>query len=474
MKKIRNLIIYLILFVLLLNINLEDKNLQTNALTRETIIINSDADFDKYDFKGNGSSTNPYLIEDFMISIFGPLILIANTTKHFVIRNNFLTSGYNAIEIKNVKNGTATILNNTIQECKGAAILVINSSSPVIKDNYIYYCYWGIKIEFSDNCLIENNYCTSIYAGFYSGGTGLYLLYSSSVIIRNNSFIDNEEFGIVLSNCSFVLCENNEINVNGQGLFVVSCDYPKIINNNCSLNKYGVYFERSNNSYIESNFCYQNQNFGFSISESRNSTFLENTCTKNQYGISLISTYNITIKNSIIDKNEKKGLIVRTSSNSFIEGNVIAHNYEEGIYISGADTSHIIANRLIRNSAHGVYCDAETKNSLIYFNDFIENNLEGNSQAYDAGNNNTWYNSETQIGNFWSDYLFGAYKIEGSANSKDLYPLNLPVYPEDYTKATRLNTNKLSYALFSSFLSLILLYLSVTFLFRRKIFFRNL
>ena len=55
----------------------------------------------------------------------------------------------------------------------------------------------------------------------------------------------------------------------------------------------------------------------------------------------------------------------------------------------------------------------------------MNNNQSGISQAYDSGNNNTWYDVVLLEGNYWSDLDSNCtYEIAGQADAMDPYPLN--------------------------------------------------
>ena len=63
----------------------------------------------------------------------------------------------------------------------------------------------------------------------------------------------------------------------------------------------------------------------------------------------------------------------------------------------------------------------------VFGNIFIDNFIGGTSQALDDGINNTWFDKNTNEGNYWSDWLgVGNYTIDGEANSEDPYPLSSP------------------------------------------------
>ena len=74
-----------------------------------TIRITSDNDFLKYNLSGEGTKDNPFIIESRNINSTDNVgILVKDTTKYFIIRNNFLLSNYEyGIYIENIASKTA-------------------------------------------------------------------------------------------------------------------------------------------------------------------------------------------------------------------------------------------------------------------------------------------------------------------------------------------------------------------------------
>ena len=83
-----------------------------------------------------------------------------------------------------------------------------------------------------------------------------------------------------------------------------------------------------------------------------------------------------------------------------------------------------------------------SSNNHIYSNTIIgevysENaNIDGadadipTSLAHDGGSSNFWYNGSSQTGNYWSDCRGSRYRIDGSAESVDKFPMNCgPIIP---------------------------------------------
>lgn len=114
-----------------------------------------------------------------------------------------------------------------------------------------------------------------------------------------------------------------------------------------------------------------------------------------------------------------------------------------GISLANSNFCVITYNLLENNKAFGVFLDSDSDDNIIHHNNFIDNNLDdilvgifdGFSQAFDHGTDNTWYDTETLIGNYWSDWSgTGSYVIDGLADASDPYPqselLNPPVFSE--------------------------------------------
>ena len=93
-------------------------------------------------------------------------------------------------------------------------------------------------------------------------------------------------------------------------------------------------------------------------------------------------------------------------------------------------------NLLHDNENYGISLLNDYK-SILYHNSFVDNNQNGNSQAFCEGVNSTWYDVNSKQGNYWSDWSSsGSYLVDGNATCKDLYPLDEITVPltEDLEK----------------------------------------
>ncbi|MHA2161705.1 MAG: hypothetical protein ACXABF_04735, partial [Candidatus Thorarchaeota archaeon] len=81
-----------------------------DLLPHDPIVINDNQDFETQAWPGNGSESNPFIIDGLNITDFDSCISIIGTTAYFIIRNCFLRSigGFSgfAVNLQDVSNGT--------------------------------------------------------------------------------------------------------------------------------------------------------------------------------------------------------------------------------------------------------------------------------------------------------------------------------------------------------------------------------
>ena len=111
--------------------------------------------------------------------------------------------------------------------------------------------------------------------------------------------------------------------------------------------------------------------------------------------------------------------------NSTFTNNIFSSNEADGCQNSDVCYCNFTFNQFENNGQHGILFDTPTSNNNIHHNRFIDNGPSENSQASDSGQNNIWYDMETEEGNYWSEWeKKKPYQIDGSAQSQDLYPLD--------------------------------------------------
>ncbi|MCE7748970.1 MAG: hypothetical protein GPJ51_11270 [Candidatus Heimdallarchaeota archaeon] len=258
----------------------------------------------------------------------------------------------------------------------------------------------------------------------------------------------------VIRNC-YIDAEFRGINID-----VIAAGTATIINNTIYDSGIGIYLYYAYNSTVTNNTCTDNSS-GMVFEYSPGSTATNNTCNDGSSGIKIISSTNSIVVNNTCSSNSFKGIYLELSDGSTITNNNCSNNGWEGIYLEDTDDCIITYNLLKENGNYGVYLlpDAyDSYNNRIHHNNFVDNNLGGTSQASDDCSYNFWYDTMTNEGNYWNDWVSGTYAIDGSAGAIDLYPLGDPVVAE-YN----------SPSLFTLLILVVPLFLTMTISRRRKI-----
>ncbi len=256
-----------------------------------------------------------------------------------------------------------------------------------------------------------------------------------------NLVIDGEGSGsciwIESSNVHFKI-ENCRLYNAGEhyaGIFLSGVENSRIIHNDCSSNTMGIHLVECNYNTILGNFFNSNE-CGIDLSDCYNNTISENIANYNTYsGMFLTSCDNNVISGNTAKNNSYWGICLDRSNYNKISGNVASNN-EIGMYFLkfinfylfvGCHDNNISGNIVNSNNRYGMCFSPSCFNNNIYLNCFTNNLIH----AYDEGENNYWDNGVK--GNFWSDYTgldeegdgIGdtPYNINGSAGSKDYYPL---------------------------------------------------
>ena len=283
--------------------------------------------------------------------------------------------------------------------------LVIDNGSIYIENSDVYF-------------KIEN--CTLSYSGEF--GMGIYLhLANNSLIIRNNC--SGNYSGITLWDCSNNTISGNIANNNAYGIF--SWGNNNIISgNNANNNRWGMMLMGSN-YIISGNTANDNYQRGIHLESSDNNTISGNTANNNWFGIVLLDGSNDTILGNTANDNTYYGISLSDSSNDTILGNTANNNTYYGIALWGSNNNTVTKNIINYNNVTGIVLDTSNGNN-IYLNCF--NNI---LNAIDNGSNNHWDNGIN--GNYWADYTdldtdgngIGdvPYNINGSAGSRDYFPL---------------------------------------------------
>ena len=187
------------------------------------IVITSDANFAATalaeTWPGNGSSSNPYIIDGLDIDrggAAGHCISISNTAVYFIISNCSLTGA------------------NTTS---GAGIYLAHVANGEIDNNIIYNNQFGIHFLWGTLSTVFRNNCSA-------NGEGIYLNDSDDNLVANNTCNDNS-VGIHIEDSASVIAVNNTcINNTGIGIRLDWAAHTATVSNNtCNGNSHGIYID---------------------------------------------------------------------------------------------------------------------------------------------------------------------------------------------------------------------------------------
>lgn len=276
------------------------------------IIILQDDDFNDFDFLGDGTIDNPFLIDNYKITTKSKYsIFIINTFKYFVIQNCYVNGKEYGIYLDNIADGTATIKDNL---CSGNEI--------------------GIRLSHSNNITITNNICSNNEG---SSGVGIFLSDAAFCNITNNYCYSNEFYGIKLEECSYCYlfnntCTENSFRLFSSGLFVFQSTHVILENNTCNSNErgYGIHISVSTNTIVRNNTCEENFLMGIYLTSSPYSLIIDNIISRNgpwyiddSHGIMLQYSSYCNLTRNIINSNIGNGIYLLSSSNCYVFNNEI-------------------------------------------------------------------------------------------------------------------------------------------------------
>jgi parallel beta-helix repeat protein len=432
------------------------------------LFIDSNDDFSRLGFPGQGTETDPYIIEGLNIEDNTVhLVYIVDTSVHFILKHstlNGLNGPYNGIFLENVGNGV--ISTNTVSN-SSVGIKVVNSHHITVKSNTItgnsadgIFIQNSSDFEIVENTVGNNGYgqtvgltSTSTLTGFL--GSGIFLDPSYGGVVSGNTVFENALDGINLLLTDGIGILDNVIRGNGQnGIGLIDSSFNEVKGNKIFSNGYGtagiassngltgflgsgIFLDPSEGNLVSDNTVYGNANSGVHLLLTNDSEVVNNEIYENgQNGIFLEnSSGNLLAHNSVKRNGVEAGLASLNSFNGFLgsgifldpsEDNVVDSNVVEGnvygIYLEDSSGNEIKRNVLLDNTLYGVFFDGSSDENSVFENDFIRNNPDGKSQANDDGSNNDF------LSNYWSDHENPnePYPIDGEAGNEDPNPAKEP------------------------------------------------
>ncbi len=405
--------------------------------------------------KGNGTFSDPYIIENITINgnNVGCCIEIKNSNKYFIIQNCTVYNSGNefmndaGLKLYNTSNGLLT-KNNCSNHQRHGILLIADCINNTIQSNNISdNTYSAIVLcegcEFNkviNNKLINNGHTIwlrSFKENIFSGN-----VQPCNYNLIDSNYINNSNFGAIFlqEGCSNNVINNNTIDlsqhlsiyletVNGGDNFnnTISNNTISQVNDNAIEIYNCTYTKILENVIIDSKYSRASISQAWSKFSSIFSNQIKNCV---GHGVYLTGCYNNSISENIIINNSNDGVCLGDSENNTISENTIQDNKINGISLYESHYNDIYDNEIRNNSYCGIYTAEgifSSNNNLFYENFFLENR----KHAVDHGFNNHW--NSTTIGNFWDNYTgidanddgIGdtPHYIPGVSGSKDNYPI---------------------------------------------------
>ncbi|MGY5860854.1 MAG: right-handed parallel beta-helix repeat-containing protein [Candidatus Thorarchaeota archaeon] len=244
------------------------------SVSHDSINITCNADFISQGWSGNGTTDDPFSIQNLDITSNVTCIRMANTTAYFIIRDCQLESfwdedyaiGYNAVELCNVSNG---VLENCDIYGSASCILLIDCSNTEVRDcrlrSISAHGLYGIRLQ---ECrILENNIPQS-------GMHGVELMDGNDIDFADNQISDSHGSGVSIYNLSRCMVIDNAVSsCNGHGMRFDELLDSSVFGNSITLNgAYGLCAYAINSSFVN-NTVTENQGYGIDLEGSGNTLY---------------------------------------------------------------------------------------------------------------------------------------------------------------------------------------------------------
>jgi len=353
----------------IVDFTLDKNNLKISAVSGK-IHINGNSEWLSFkndgSCSGEGTYSNPYVIEDLVIDGSGSVrcIWIENSNIYFEIKNCILFKAINCgIRLSNVLNGRLINNNCSFNEGRGMDIRSTHDTE-IINNSVSNNGGGGIAVQSSQNITVSLNSVNGNHIGM--------LIYNNqNCTISRNNILSNTDEGILIDRCSNLKLSNNEISLNRNGM---------------NLGAFGD--KNVDNCTISANVISDNVASGISLIGVTNQIISGNIVNGNTVGIFLGECYaNILLDNTAND-NDWAGIVLRYSNYTTISGNTASNNNYYGMVLEDSNYNNISGNTA--NYNHYGICLNGTINggsdynivsgNTLIGNDicFVEDNCEGN------------------------------------------------------------------------------------------------
>jgi len=377
---------------------------------------------------GNGTYSEPYVIEDLVIDGggSGSGIFIENSNVYFKIENCTVYNSGTHLTHAGVRflntNNSQLIDNNCSYNNKGIILKYCNNNT-ISGNTVTYNNNDGIDLEFSDNNTISGNTINNNWDGIdlefsdnntISGNTANYNVVGIKFEYSGNNTVSGNlmnKCGLQLYRCSFEELRSHDIDttnlVNGKPLYyytneenlgstdfanagqviLVNCNDSLISNLNVSYSTFGISLYYCNNNDISGNTA-NNNYIGIQLQCCDDNAVSGNTANNNYMGIYLHDCDDNAVSGNTANYTSHWGICLRDSDNNTISGNTVNYNRVSGIYLRDSDNNTISGNTVNYNRVSGIDLLSSDYSTIL-------ENIANNNGDYGICLLSSWFNNIT-------------------------------------------------------------------------------
>lgn len=213
-----------------------------------------------------------------------------------------------------------------------AGIRVYNTHHVTVKNNVLEDNFFGIYLQQSKNCVIENNRLTAFGKAEHLIGNGIHSWKSDSLVISGNRVQGHRD---------------------------------------------GVYLEFTTHSEVKNNESHANLRYGLHFMFAHNNTYTFNTFSSNGAGVAVMYTHHVHMKNNVFKDNwgdSAYGILLKEIADSDIENNSFLGN-TTGIFMEGASRIRISGNAF-RANGWALKIQASCMDNRVEGNNFMGNTFD--------------------------------------------------------------------------------------------------
>lgn len=232
---------------------------------------------------------------------------------------------------------------------------------------------------------------------------GIKVYNTHDVMVRNNVLEDNF-FGIYLQQSKHCVIENNRLHAFGKaehlignGIHSWKSDSLVIAGNQVQGHRDGIYLEFTTHTAVRNNVSHANLRYGLHFMFAHNNSYTFNTFSSNGAGVAVMYTHHVHMKNNVFKDNwgdSAYGILLKEISDSEIENNSFLGN-TTGIFMEGASRIRIKKNAF-QSNGWALKIQASCMDNQVE-----GNNFQGNT--FDVATNSSLV-LNTFDKNYWDKY----------------------------------------------------------------------